>query len=97
MIKNTEPTGPIFSVYVLLEVWFVYHLPLFFSVHVRRLTKLTRRENDTKLKTKKNKNKNKKPRAHQVCIGNCFLEVSLFMEKVSIFSMIYSRKHDLFM
>ena len=36
MIENTEPTGPklflFFFLFVLLEGWFVYYLPLFFNL-----------------------------------------------------------------
>ena len=70
-----------FFLFILLELWFVYHFPRFLTVFRRWRTKLMRRENGTKLKNLTfDLNLLLAPkRAHQIFICICFLVVSLFM------------------
>ena len=81
LLKILNQQDPNFFLFVLLELWFVYHFPRFFAVFRRWHTKLMRRESGTKLKNLTfDLNLLLAPtRAHQGFICICFLVVSLFM------------------
>ena len=75
LLKILNQQDPKFFLFVLLELWLVYHFPRFFAVFRRWRTKLMKRENYKKLKKLTfDFNLFLAPtRAHQVCICICFL------------------------